>query len=297
MLLTKSLAVESLRNAGIRKGDTILVHSALRPFGMIEGGKDTIVQALADAVGPEGTLIAPAFTFSHEKVDVATIDPLLDKSEMGAISESIRKLEGSVRTIAYRHSFSINGPLSEAFSTVDPSLPVFDLRSVFGKMLAYDTKVILLGLTYDSCTSFHFAEYLVKVPYRMLIEHRVLLRKPEGTLQSCTMMDYQPMDEDHTYDFNRAGRLLEEQGKVGISFAGNAVIRTFKLRDLIDLILVTYPLQNDIFFADATGHSAMALRHGVSVSTGNLLDGAGRLVETYWSCLNEAEMFKPDLHS
>lgn len=297
--LTFSQALEGFRQCGINPGDSILVHSALRPFGSIEGGKATIAKALLDAVGEQGTLIAPAFTFKHELEENPIIDPINDPSEMGAISESIRNFDGSTRSSAYRHSLSAVGLHSKAVTDVDPSLSVFDMRSSFGRMLALDVKIVMAGLGYDSCTSIHFAEYILQVPYRHTLQRKVRLRKSDGTLYNMLMTDYQPkpsdsdIHEEKTYDFNRIGKMLEDQGLVTVGSVGNAIIRTFRMRDLVYTILNNYPLDNELLFADENREFPTPLKDGTLISTGDLLDGANRLVETYWSCVNKEEMFVP----
>ena len=52
-----------LKGAGVAPGDVLLVHSALTPIGYVEGGAATVARALLEAVGPDGTLVAPAFCF------------------------------------------------------------------------------------------------------------------------------------------------------------------------------------------------------------------------------------------
>ena len=49
---------------GIKKGDTVMVHSSLSSMGNVEGGAQTVIEALKEVVGVEGTLLFPAFTFS-----------------------------------------------------------------------------------------------------------------------------------------------------------------------------------------------------------------------------------------
>lgn len=293
--VTADDALAGLRAVGIDAGDLLFVHSALRPFGQVEGGALTIARALVDAVGPGGTVVAPAFTFRHEAEPDPVIDPGEDPSEMGAISEHLRTLPGARRSTAYRHSVSAVGVHASTITDTDPALSVFDLRSTFGRLLALDAKIVLLGLTYVSCTSFHFGEFLVQIPDRHVVERHVRLRTPDGRIEAATMLDYQPRPTDdgreyeHEHDFDRAGARLERAGKVRVGAIGNAVVRVFALRDLIHLLLDTYGLEQDIFYLDpAVGPTR--LPDGVAVSTGDLTDGAGRLVETFWSCLDPALM-------
>lgn len=293
--VTRDSALAALRDCGVGEGDTVLVHSALRPFGEVEGGGATIADALRAAVGEAGTLVAPAFTFRHEAEDEPVIDPVNDPSEMGVISETIRRMPGALRSTAYRHSFSAVGPNAATVTDTDPTLSVFDMLSTFGRLLALDTTIVMLGLTYVSCTSFHFGEYLVQIPDRHTVDRHVRMRRPDGEIVPATMRDYQPRPTDdgreyeHEHDFDRAGLLLEQAGLVRVGAIGNAVVRAFRMRDLIHLLVDTYGLTPDIFYLDPTS-GLTVLPDGVAVSTGDLLDGAGRLVETFWSCIDPAAM-------
>lgn len=56
---------EALRKVGVKEGDTLLVHSALASLGYIPGGAEEVLKAVENAVGPSGTLMAPAFALSY----------------------------------------------------------------------------------------------------------------------------------------------------------------------------------------------------------------------------------------
>ena len=160
---------------------------------------------------------------------------------MGIITEIARKRPEALRSVAFRHSFAAIGRRAAVITEVDPSLAVFDLRSSFGVMLALNAQVVLMGVTYSSSTSHHFAELVCEVPYRQTIERRTKVRRPDGSVYQQPITDYQPKSEGGTYygsrgpDFNRLGKMLEDAGGAGRTFIGNAAVRRFPMRDLIDL--------------------------------------------------------------
>ena len=55
----------ALESVGVKKGDTLLVHSSLSACGHIVGGAQTILTALIDAVGPDGNFFVPTFQRSE----------------------------------------------------------------------------------------------------------------------------------------------------------------------------------------------------------------------------------------
>ena len=60
--ITRQVLVDDLKRLGVRDGDCVMLHSSLSSLGLVEGGADTVVEAFLDAMGPQGTLLTPAFT-------------------------------------------------------------------------------------------------------------------------------------------------------------------------------------------------------------------------------------------
>ena len=298
--LSKADLARGFRAVGLGPADVILVHSALRTLGRVEGGAAAVRDALLEAVGPTGTLVAPTFTFVHEIEADPIIDPLADPSEMGAISEAIRVHPAARRSIAYRHSFAAIGPAAETITGVDPRLAPFDLASAFGALLRLDARVLLLGVQYSRSTSHHFAEWVAEVPYRHAVDRSVRVRRPDGTLAAMTVGDYQPKPSgDGTYygsratDFNRLGRTLEAGGRSHVGVVGNALVRLFRIRDLIDL--ATREAKRDYnIFRTAEGRQAefTPLPDGETVVSDVVLDAAGRPGVNVWSVVSAQRMFR-----
>ena len=291
--------VRGLQDVKIERGDVVLVHSAMRTFGKVQGGGKTVVEAFLKVLGPEGTLIMPTFTFAHEAEKEPVIDPQNDKSEMGAISESVRLHPEALRSTAFRHSFAAIGRRAEVITRVDPKLSPFDLRSSFGVMLALNAKVLLAGLTYSSCTSHHFAEWVCDVPYRHAIPLNVKVRRPDGSIVLQQMTDYQPKPgKDGSYygsrhtDFNFLGKMLEDKKLVNISCIGNAVIRSFTMRDIISLAESEAKKDYNVFRVGEGGKSGYftPLDVGQIVISGDMKDGAGRSAHYQWCVRDETKL-------
>ena len=289
--------IKEFVKAGICEGDTLLVHSAMSVIGYVEGGADTVAKALRDAVGESGTLVAPAFCFRHEAEENPVIDPKNDKSEMGAISEAVRLLPGAKRSIAFRHSLSAVGKHAAFITEVNPEISVFDIDSSFGRLLGLDAKVMLLGVTWVNSTTHHFAEYLLNVKDRHTILKKVKVRMENGELKDAVLTDYQPKPNENgeyysfPHDFNRAGLMLEKEGKVKISSVGNAVTRVHKMRDLIHLFIDNYSVTYNMFAQDNITNKPVTLPDGETLCK-EYYDGCGRLDVAQWSCVNKEETFR-----
>jgi len=57
--------VAALSRLGVKKGDTLLMHSSLTAFGHIAGGARTVLEAVMETVGEEGTVLMPSFMRSE----------------------------------------------------------------------------------------------------------------------------------------------------------------------------------------------------------------------------------------
>ena len=58
-IILKEDIVCALKNVGVHEGQTIMVHTSLSSFGFICGGAQTVIEALLECTGEEGTLIMP----------------------------------------------------------------------------------------------------------------------------------------------------------------------------------------------------------------------------------------------
>jgi len=64
-VLGKQEILSALSVLGVAKGDTLLVHSSLSACGHIDGGAKTIIDAILQAIGPDGNFFVPTFQRSE----------------------------------------------------------------------------------------------------------------------------------------------------------------------------------------------------------------------------------------
>lgn len=55
--------VLNFQKAGLTSGDVLLVHSSYKSFGGVEGGPQTVIDAIRSILTDEGTLIVPTFNY------------------------------------------------------------------------------------------------------------------------------------------------------------------------------------------------------------------------------------------
>jgi len=160
----------ALADAGIKKGDTIMVHSDIGSFGKLgtldrEFLLQSLVKSLKNTIGPDGTIIMPTFTYSfnkHEPYDIKNT-----KSTVGTLTEYFRKQKDVSRTAHPTHSAAIWGKHKKELLNIGKG--TFDKSSIFGKFHQMNGKFVSFGVPlHMSCTFIHYIEHIHKVPYRYI---------------------------------------------------------------------------------------------------------------------------------
>lgn len=162
--VTREELVRDLGAVGLERGDVLFIHSSLRGLGFVEGGPDTVIEALLEVVGEEGTLLFPTFTIHGSMKGTLEskefiFDPLNSPSTVGKITEIFRGRPGVRRSIHPTHSVAALGPLAEELTRAHLKDGTnFGAGSPFGKMLEHGGKVVGLGINFGPVTYYHVYE-------------------------------------------------------------------------------------------------------------------------------------------
>lgn len=237
---------QDFRSLGIHEGDRLLVHAALSKIGWVCGGPQAVVQALLEAVGEQGTLVMPAHSgdwsdpaeWENPPVPdewIATIyrempafDAALTPTRgMGRIAELFRTFPGTIRSGHPQVSFCAKGQQADLVVSNHALTPQFGMSSPLGRMYDLQAKVLLLGVGYDSCTSFHLAEALVAgMPMKRM--GAAMAENGQRVWKWFADLAYD------SEDFMQIGAQFEEQGQVKSGKAGDAECKLFNIRDAVD---------------------------------------------------------------
>ena len=64
-IVTKADIVAGLQEIGLKEGDTVIVHTSLSSIGYVCGGAQTVIEALIEVVGENGTIMMPTQSWKN----------------------------------------------------------------------------------------------------------------------------------------------------------------------------------------------------------------------------------------
>ncbi len=232
-MLTFDDLKREFRELGVEQGDSLLVHSSYKSFGGVEGGPQTVIDALLDVLGEEGTLIMPTFNFDFCKGK--PWDVRNTPSHMGILTELVRQDPRSKRVFHPIYSFAIIGRHAD-FLTRERYKSSYGENSVFAKLRQLDGKIMVVGLSYnDSMTFFHHVEEMEGVDYRYMKEFTGLVTDEEGnTYEDTFTMLVRDIERGVHTMVDPMGALMEEAGVIQVRKIGEAKVSLMNANEVYE---------------------------------------------------------------
>ncbi|HOG49383.1 MAG TPA: AAC(3) family N-acetyltransferase, partial [Lentisphaeria bacterium] len=203
--LDQAAIVSALKRVGVRAGDLLLVHSSLSGCGPVQGGAATVIQAIRDAAGSEGTVLFPTFTrpfiFLGSAVNRSYQYRPFDASDpeqlwTGEIPRALlRDHPGIRRSRHITHSWAGFGPLAAACLDVhEPAAPPASEESPMGQARQRQGRILYVGCSLASTTFLHYLEHVTEMPFLAPAVCRTA--QPDGSLQTVVIQQHLPGHRD-----------------------------------------------------------------------------------------------------
>lgn len=178
---TKLSLMNQLETMGISHSGTLLVHSSMKRIGPVEGGAETVLDALSEYM-KDGLLVLPTHTWSYINAGNPKFDVLRSPSCIGVLPELFRKRPGVVRSWHPTHSVAALGADAEAFTAGDERWDTPCARgSAWGRLLDRSAEILLVGVDLRRNTFIHGIEEWEDIPGRIGDEpERLYTVTPDG---------------------------------------------------------------------------------------------------------------------
>lgn len=232
-MLTFDQLVDNFRALGVETGDTLLVHSSYKSLGGVDGGPQTVIDALLEVLGEDGTLVMPTFNFDFCKGE--PWDVRETPSQMGYMTNLVRQDPRAKRVFHPIYSFAVIGKYAEAFGALRYKSS-YAKNSAFGKLRELDGKIMVVGLSYnDSMTFFHHVEEMEGVDYRYLKDFTGMVTDADGnTVEDTYQMLVRDIDKGVHTMVDPMGKLMEEAGVIQSRTIGEADVKLMKANEVYE---------------------------------------------------------------
>ena len=248
----KTLIKEDIKNAltevGLKAGDTVMVHTSLSGIGYVVGGAQTIIEALIETVGEDGTIMMPTQSWKnldpevgvHWDADEADWNiirenwPAYDKNitptnTMGAVAEMFRSWPGTIRSDHPARSVAAWGKNAKYLTDDHDLSNIFGDGSPIGRLYELGAKVLLIGVGYDKNTSIHLADARAEYPSKHnSVEHSAIMEDGKRVWKA-----YETLFVDGE-DFDDIGEAFEKEVEISKIKLGNATLRLMDQKKLVD---------------------------------------------------------------
>lgn len=190
--IVRSRLVADLAALGVRSGTVLMVHARLGSIGTVVGTSQAVVEALLEAVGPEGTLMAYAgwddncFHLAEQpapwqqaiRAELPGFDPLRSRArrQCGPLTERLRTWPGARRSDHPEASFVALGAQADRIVEDQERQNPYGARSPLGRLVALHGQVLMLGAPLDQITLVHHAEAIADVPVKRRVRYQMPVR-------------------------------------------------------------------------------------------------------------------------
>ena len=213
-LLTRDRIMHDLRALGLHAGMDVMVHSSLSSLGFVRGGPGTVVDALLETIGPDGTLMMPSF--NHRSAQV--FNPMATPTTDGAIPDTMWRRPDAVRSLHATHAVAAIGPKAHAWCQDHLTNGIWAPDSPIGRLVHQGGYVLGLGVDHNTSTAYHVAETSMPAPCLDAFGSRHRIVAPDGTVQTVPGLAWRngpcpvpPAKLSKTLD----ARGLQTRGQVG----------------------------------------------------------------------------------
>ena len=244
--LSKKDLVNQLKKLGVRPGMTLEVHTSMKSLGYVIGGAQTVVDALMEAVGFDGTLVMPLQTYENnepaywenppaerrlwQKIRDNTPAYNPDSSQfrhMGEVVNNLNRRAGVYRSSHPSLAFVTYGKYGKLIAQNQSMDFGLGEQSPLGTLYQLPSYILLIGVGYDNCTAMHLAEYRSGIRPVILQGGAI---EENGSRKWVKYLDCD-LDSD---DFPPIGKKMEEKGLVTIGKVGKADCRLMKFNEAVD---------------------------------------------------------------
>jgi aminoglycoside 3-N-acetyltransferase len=241
--IAPSAVTDALLSIGVKQGSVVMVHPdaiVAAQFPAMPAARsdneqrlDLLIEAIEAAIGSQGTLLIPAFSYSFTKGE--PFDICNTPSAVGMVSERFRTRPGVRRTLDPIFSFAVRGRLAQELCAI-PAKECFGAESVFAALHRWNAQIVDLGCSMSRGGTFvHYVETTHGVDYRYKKVFSGTVISPDGQASECSVVyNVRDLTRKSGADLRRLQKRLADDGKSRTVEIGRSRIMAVTANELFD---------------------------------------------------------------
>jgi aminoglycoside 3-N-acetyltransferase len=227
------------QRAGVVKGDTVFLHSDALVTAELEGNDinekaETLFAGILDAIGDEGTLVVPTFTYSATKGEVYNVQET--KSDVGLLTEYFRNRPGVIRSLNPAFSVAVSGANAGAFAETSID-DCFGENTCFDLLYKLNGWIFTLGCSFDRVTFIHYVDQAAKVDYRYFKTFPATIVNGSETIETSLRYLVRDLNRKTSARLDSLRDRLRAEGKLETGEMGRAMLLGAKAKDFFTTAL------------------------------------------------------------
>lgn len=181
-MYTKQQLMQHMADMGIDPKGTLLIHSSMKSIGEVEGGADTVLDAIIEYM-KEGLLILPTHTWAQISLENPVFHAATEPSCVGLLTNMFMKRPGVVRSLHPTHSVAAIGrEAAEYVKGEELTTSPCPREGCWGRLYDRKAQILMLGVGLGRYTFMHSVEEWLDIPNRLTEEPHILYTiAPDGT--------------------------------------------------------------------------------------------------------------------
>lgn len=239
---------------GVREGDLLIVHSSFKSLGLTDASPADVIRTFVKAVGNEGTLMMPTFTYSYAGIwGVQPFNPTTTPSLfMGILPETLRSYPGALRSASPTYSVAALGRHAKALTESKENAGGLGAGSSFEDAYRLGARILLIGVGNNRNSMIHYAEYasglpICDIPYRAFWGNAALVEK-DGR---ATEVPLKPDFPGCSANFREADEFLVEHDLLTRGSICSTVGYLLDARQMVDAVAAQLRKQPDWLFCES----------------------------------------------
>ena len=214
-----------LKNQGIRKSDTVLIHTSMRSLGEVEGGCDGVIDAFISYLS-EGLFLVPTHTWANVDEKSPIFDAKSTRPCIGALPTVAAFRRDAHRSLHPTHSVAAFGARAEEFIRGEENAhSPASAGGVWQRLYDEGAKILLIGVLLNRNTYIHAIDEMLDLPNRLAEPIRLYSRDAQGVTHELLFQKHGENTGSEFFENYRAA--LEYHGALKNAPLGNATVGIF----------------------------------------------------------------------